>query len=148
MLELAISLKKNGHDVTITTSLKDSMINKAKKFGIKAFLMQEPPGYKLGDGKWVLNTPNGPVTSKEKTLYKIQDINFDIIHVFNDELIEHYRNLYPDNALINTQYTDGLILNYNHDSRVDKTIKLNTNLDDINKKEVIETIVSEYIDTL
>jgi hypothetical protein len=148
MLELAISLKKNGHDVTITTSLKDSMINKAKKFGIKAFPMQEPPGYKLGDGKWVLNTPNGPVTSKEKTLYKIQDINFDIIHVFNDELIEHYRNLYPDNTLINTQYTDGLILNYNHDSRVDKTIKLNTNLDDINKKEVIENIVSEYIDTL
>jgi glycosyltransferase involved in cell wall biosynthesis len=148
MLDLAVNLKKIGHDVTITTVLNDSMINKAKKNGIKAFPMQEPPGYKLGDGKWMLNTPTGTVPSKEKTLYKVQDINFDIVHVFNDELIDHYKNLYPDNVLINTQYTDGLIINDVHNSKVNKTLKLTTDLDDINKKETIETIISEYISVL
>jgi glycosyltransferase involved in cell wall biosynthesis len=148
MLDLAVNLKKIGHDVTITTVLKDSMINKAKKFGIKAFPMQEPPGYKLGDGKWMLNTPTGAVPSKKKTLYKVQDINFDIIHVFNDELIDHYKNLYPDNVLINTQYTDGLIINDIHNNKVNKTLKLTTNLDDVNKKETIESIMSEYISVL
>jgi hypothetical protein len=119
-----------------------------QKHGIKIYHLQEPPGFKLGDGKWVLNTPNGPIPSVEKTLYKVQDINFDIIHVFNDELIDQYNKLYPDNDIINTQFVDGLFISDIENDKVVKTIKLTTDLDNVKNPETINKIISEYIKTL
>jgi hypothetical protein len=119
-----------------------------QKYGIKVAPMQEPPGYKLGDGKWMLNTPQGPTPSAPKTLYKVQDVNFDIIHLFNDELIDHYKKLYPDNTIINTQYVDGLFVMDVQNEKVVKTIKLTTNLDETKKTETIEKIMSDYVSVL
>jgi hypothetical protein len=110
--------------------------------------MQEPPGYKLGDGKWVLNTPQGPVTSVEKTLYKVQDVKFDVVHVFNDGLIDHYHRLYPDNGIINTQFVDDLYVIDTQNENAVKTIKLTTNLDEIKKVETAKKIISDYIEVL
>lgn len=148
LAEIAIGLKKIGHDVTITTILNPSMNKIVQKHGIKVAPMQEPPGYKLGDGKWMLNTPQGPTPSVPKTLYKVQDVNFDIIHLFNDELIDHYKNLYPDNTIINTQYIDGLFVMDVQNEKVVKTIKLTTNLDETKKTETIEKIMSDYVAVL
>lgn len=147
MLQIAIELKKIGHDVTIVSLLGGPLDKTAKKNGIKLVPIQEPPSYKLGDGKWVLNTPQGPMTSVEKTLYKVQDINFDIIHVFKDELIDHYNKLYPDNGIINTQFIDGLFISDIENDKVVKTIKLTTNLDNVNT-ESLNKIMSDYIETL
>jgi hypothetical protein len=148
LTEIAIGLKKLGHDVTITTILNPVMNKIVQKHGIKIYPLQEPPGFKLGDGKWVLNTPNGPIPSAEKTLYKVQDINFDIIHVFNDELIDQYNKLYPDNDIINTQFVDGLFISDVKNDKVVETIKLTTDLDNIKNPETINKIISEYIKTL
>jgi len=148
LTEIAIGLKKLGHDVTITTILNPVMNKIVQKHGIKIYHLQEPPGFKLGDGKWVLNTPNGPIPSVEKTLYKVQDINFDIIHVFNDELIDQYNKLYPDNDIINTQFVDGLFISDIENDKVVKTIKLTTDLDNVKNPETINKIISEYIKTL
>jgi hypothetical protein len=147
MLQIAIELKKIGHDVTIVSLLGGPLDKTAKKHGIKLVPIQEPPAYKLGDGNWVLNTPKGPVPSVEKTLYKVQDINFDIIHVFKDELIDHYNKLYPDNGIINTQFVDGLFISDIENDKVVKTIKLTTNLDNVNT-ESLNKIMSDYIETL
>jgi hypothetical protein len=147
MLQIAIELKKIGHDVTIVSLLGGPLDKTAKKHGIKLVPIQEPPSYKLGDGKWVLNTPQGPMPSVEKTLYKVQDINFDIIHVFKDELIDHYNKLYPDNGIINTQFIDGLFISDIENDKVVKTIKLTTNLDNVNT-ESLNKIMSDYIETL
>jgi hypothetical protein len=147
MLQIAIELKKMGHDVTIVSLLGGPLDKKAKKHGIKLFPIQEPPSYKLGDGKWMLNTQQGSVPSVEKTLYKVQDINFDIIHVFKDELIDHYNKLYPDNGIINTQFVDGLFISDIENDKVLKTIKLTTNLDNVNA-ESLNKIMSDYIETL
>jgi len=148
LAEIAIGLKKLGHDVTITTILNPVMNKIVQKHGIKIYHLQEPPGFKLGDGKWVLNTPNGLIPSVEKTLYKVQDINFDIIHVFNDELIDQYNKLYPDNDIINTQFVDGLFISDIENDKVVKTIKLTTDLDNVKNPETINKIISEYIKTL
>jgi len=148
LAEIAIGLKKLGHDVTITTILNPVMNKIVQKHGVKIYHLQEPPGFKLGDGKWVLNTPNGLIPSVEKTLYKVQDINFDIIHVFNDELIDQYNKLYPDNDIINTQFVDGLFISDIENDKVVKTIKLTTDLDNVKNPETINKIISEYIKTL
>jgi hypothetical protein len=148
MLQIAIELKKIGHDVTIVSLLGGRLDKTAKNHGIKLVPIQEPPSYKLGDGKWMVNSPQGPIPSVEKTLYKVQDINFDVIHIFNDELIEHYNRLYPDNLIINTQYVDGLFVMDIENDKVAKTIKLTTNLDEIKKKETLEKIMSDYIEIL
>jgi hypothetical protein len=147
MLQIAIELKKMGHDVTIVSLLGGPLDKTAKKHGIKLFPIQEPPSYKLGDGKWMLNTPQGSAPSVEKTLYKVQDINFDIIHVFKDELIDHYNKLYPDNGIINTQFVDGLFISNVENDKVVKTIKLTTNLNNVNA-DSLNKIMSDYIETL
>jgi hypothetical protein len=147
VLQLAIELKKLGHEVTIVSLLGGPLDKTAKKHGIKLYPIQEPPSYKVGDGKWMLNTAQGPKPSIEKTLYKVQDINFDIIHVFNDDLIDHYNKLYPDNGLINTQFVDGLFITDIENDKVVKTIKLTTKLDNLNT-EGVNKIMSDYIETL
>lgn len=148
LAEIGIGFKKLGHEVTITAMLTPEMVKMVQKHGVKVCPMQEPPGYKLGNGKWMLNGPQGPVPSAEKTLYKVQDVKFDVVHVFNDELIDHYKNLYPDNSIINTQYVDGLFVMDVQNEKVNKTIKLTTNLDEVKKTENIEKIIADYIETL
>lgn len=148
MLQMATDLKKNGHEVTIVSLLGGPLDNAAKKNGIKLCPIQEPPSYKLGDGKWMLNGPQGPTPSTEKTLYKVQDTKFDVVHVFNDELIDHYNRLYPDNSIVNTQYVDGLFIADNNNEKVGVTIKLTTSLDEIKKPETIKKIMSDYIEVL
>ena len=49
--------------------------------GVKVFNPQEPPGFKLGDGKWLLKTQQGDVNSQPNTLYKLKDVSFDLIYV-------------------------------------------------------------------
>jgi len=148
LAEIGIGIKKLGHDVTITSILTPTMNKLVQKHGVKVCSMQEPPGYKLGDGKWVLNGPQGPTPSVEKTLYKVQDVNFDVIHIFNDELIDHYNRLYPDNTIVNTQYIDDLFVVDTQSEKVAKTIKLTTNLVEVKKTETVQKIISDYIELL
>lgn len=147
MLEIGTKLKKLGHDITVTSTLGGPLMVKAKKNNIKTVSIQEPPGFKLGDGKWVLQTQNGPVPSVEKTLYKVSDIEFDISHVFNDELIDHFIKIYGDNVLINNNFSDGLIVNTNKNNLVAKTIDMKTNLDLITN-EFINDLLKEYNEVL
>lgn len=148
LAEIGIGIKKLGHDVTITSMLTPTMNKLVQKQGVKVCPMQEPPGYKLGDGKWMLNGPQGSTPSVEKTLYKVQDVNFDVIHIFNDELIDHYNRLYPDNTIVNTQYIDDLFVVDTQSEKVAKTIKLTTNLAEVKKTEALQKIISDYIELL
>jgi glycosyltransferase involved in cell wall biosynthesis len=100
VFELAKQLKKLGHDVSICSSIGEPLLSVSHKLGIKMYNIQEPPGYKLGDGKWMLNTPNGTVPSALNTLYKIQDINFDIIHLNHKPVTEHLLRFYPETPTI------------------------------------------------
>jgi hypothetical protein len=147
IIEIATNLKKLGHDITVTSSLGGPLMVKAKKNNIKMVSIQEPPGFKLGDGKWLVQTQNGPMPSVEKTLYKMSNINFDILHVFNDELIDHFIKIYGDNTLINNNFIDGLIVNNNKNELVAKTISMKTNLELITN-EFIDNLLKQYNEVL
>ena len=147
MMEIACMLKKLGHDVTVTSNLGGPLMVKAKKNNVKTVSIQEPPGFKLGDGKWTVQTQNGPIPSAEKTLYKVSNTHFDISHVFNDELIQHFIKIYGDNVLVNNNFSDGLVINNNTNESVAKTIEMKTNIDLITS-EFIDSLLKQYSEVL
>ena len=96
----------------------------------------------------MLNGPQGPTPSVEKTLYKVQDIKFDVIHVFNDELIDHYTKLFPENSIVNTQYIDGLFNTDTNNEKVGATVKLTTKLEEVKNPYTIKKIMLDYVEVL
>lgn len=100
VFELAKQLIKQGCEVSICSSLGNPLANEAKRLGIKLFTLQEPPGFKLGDGQWKLKTVNGEILSEANTLYKVNDVNFDVIHLNHKPVTEHLLRLYPNTPVI------------------------------------------------
>ena len=100
VFELAKQLIKQGCDVTICSAIGNPLAAVAQQLGIKLFTFKEPPGFKLGDGKWKLKTTDGDVDSQINTLYKINDISFDVIHLNHKPITEHLLRLYPDTPII------------------------------------------------
>jgi hypothetical protein len=94
--ELAKSLIKLNCSVTVLSQIGGPLTEMAKKIGIKCVSFDNPPGYKMGDGQWFLNTPNGKEISKPNVLYKITDVDFDIIHVQHKPITEQILSLYPN----------------------------------------------------
>lgn len=104
--ELAKELSKQNCEVHIVSQIGSKMIKRIEKYGVKCFSLNEPPGYKLGDGKWVLNTPQGPQTSQPNMLYKISDEKYDILHINHKPIGEHLLKLYPNIPAINTIHSE------------------------------------------
>ncbi len=100
VFELAKQLIKEGCNVSICSNIGNPLASIAKNLGIKTYMLQEPPGFKLGDGKWKLKSSNGEVLSQANTLYKLQNINFDVIHLNHKPVTEHLLRLYPDTPVI------------------------------------------------
>jgi hypothetical protein len=100
-MELAKGLSKNGCEVYITSQIGKSFKIESEKHNIKVYPIQEPPGFKLGDGKWYLNTPQGQVVSRPNTLYKVKEMNFDIIHANHTPITQRLLQLYPNNNFVN-----------------------------------------------
>jgi hypothetical protein len=94
--ELAKSLIKLNCSVTVLSQIGGPLTEMARKIGIKCVSFDNPPGYKMGDGQWFLNTPNGKEISKPNVLYKITDVDFDIIHVQHKPITEQILSLYPN----------------------------------------------------
>jgi len=104
--ELAKNLVKKGHNVSVLSEIGGPLTEMAKKLGIKVFSFQEPPGYKRGDGKWNIQTPNGVEQSKDGLLYKISETNFDIIHVQHEPVTNLILQLYPQEEKIATIHSE------------------------------------------
>jgi len=104
--ELAKELTKQNCEVHIVSQLNDVMVKRIEKFGVKCFSLREPPGYKLGDGKWALNTPNGVVTSQQGQIYKMKDVKYDILHLNHKPITEHLLKLYPNIPAVNTVHSE------------------------------------------
>jgi len=110
VFELAKELVKQGCDVSICSQLGNPLYKKAQRIGIKLYPLDEPPGYKKGDGKWVINTANGPVKSEIGKIYKISNIDFDIIHLNHKPVTEHLLRFYPGTETICTIHSEVLDL--------------------------------------
>jgi glycosyltransferase involved in cell wall biosynthesis len=119
--ELAKQLIKNNCDVTICSNLiGGDLAKKAKSFGIKTYNLSEPPGYKRGDGKWLLNTSNGPTPSVNGTLYAISKVDFDVLHLSHKPITEYIMRLYPEIPVISTIHSEVIEL---ENPVIDKRIK-------------------------
>lgn len=104
--ELAKNLIKQNCDVTVVSNIGGPLTTIAERAGINCVSLSNPPGYKMGDGKWGLNTGNGFELSKDKVLYKIKDVNFDIIHVQHKPITENIIRLYPNIDKIATIHSE------------------------------------------
>lgn len=100
VFELAKNLIKNGCEVSICSNLGQPLSNLAKSHGIKLYTLQEPPGYKLGDGKWLLKTTEGEIPSTPNTLYRLEDKNFHVVHLNHKPVTEHLLRLFSDTPIL------------------------------------------------
>ena len=100
VFELAKQLIKEGCDVSVCSNIGQPLVSVANKLGIKMYNLQEPPGFKLGDGQWKLKSTEGEVVSQPNTLYKLMDIDFDVIHLNHKPVTEHLLRLFPNTPVI------------------------------------------------
>jgi hypothetical protein len=147
ILEIASKLKKENHNITICSNINGKIANLAKTKGIILAPIQQPPGFALGDGKWKIKTQNGEFVSQPNTLYKVKEHNFDIIHIFDDEIIDHMNKLYVGCNLINTKFPNGLFINTEKNPLVKTTIEISNNIEDVKSFDV-NNILNEYIEIL
>jgi len=116
--ELAKNLIKNNCDVTVLSDIGGPLTTMAQNLGIKVYSHNEPPGFKVGDGNWGMQTPNGFEASKPNMLYKISEPNFDIIHIQHKPIAERIVQLYPNVDKIYTIHSEVISLEdpIKHDS--------------------------------
>lgn len=95
--ELAKGLKKINCDVTVVSEIDGPLSKMAKEIGIKVLPHDQPPGFKMGDGQWGMNLPDGtPQVSKQGMLYKISDVTFDLIHAQHKPVTDRVCKIYPE----------------------------------------------------
>lgn len=96
VFELAKELKKLNCSVTVLSQIGGPLTDMAKNLGIKCLSFEEAPGFKLGDGKWGFNTPEGFKPSTENVLYRVSEVDYDIIHMQHKPVAERMIQFYPE----------------------------------------------------
>ena len=96
VFELAKELKKLNCSVTVLSQIGGPLTDMAKKIGIKCLPFEDAPGFKLGDGKWGFNTPEGFKPSTENVLYRVSEVDYDIIHMQHKPVAERMIQFYPE----------------------------------------------------
>jgi len=94
--ELAKSLTKLNCSVTVLSQIGGPLTEMAKKLGIKCVSFENAPGFKLGDGQWSFQTPNGEQVSTPNALYKTSEVDYDIVHIQHKPVAERILNMYPE----------------------------------------------------
>ena len=120
VFELAKSLIKLNCSVTILSQIGGPVTDMAKKLGIKCVSFENAPGFKLGDGQWGMNTPEGFKPSTPNALYQVSDVDYDIIHFQHKPVAERILNMYPELPKISAIHSEVISL---EDPVVDPTIK-------------------------
>jgi hypothetical protein len=94
--ELAKNLINMNCDVTVISQIGGPLTDMAKKIGIKCVSFEQAPGFKIGDGIWQYNNGKEVLYSEPKVMYKISDVNFDIIHIQHKPVAQKLCEFYPD----------------------------------------------------
>ena len=151
--ELAKSLRKLNCDVTVVSDINGPLSRNAKTYGIKTLPFSDFPGYKLGDGKWVLNTPQGPQVSQPNLFYKISEVDYDIIHTQHKPVTERVVQMYPNIPKVSTIHSEVIDLeNPLVDDTILKYITIRPEIQnkivdidgvDVNKTEVVYNPIDE-----
>jgi len=141
ILDLISKLRKENHDITLCANMQGKIPMKAKQIGVKLAPIQQPPGFALGDGKWKINTQDGVMVSQPNTLYKIKEFNYDVIHTFDDEIIDHMNKIYPNSNIVNTVFSNGLVFANSNNPIVKTTIEMGNEV-------VLNNVVDKYFEVI
>lgn len=98
-LPLVDKLKSEKYNVTVCTPVNPSEENNFRKLiakNVKFFPLSQPPGYKVGDGQWTIQTQNGDVKSEPNKLYRVSEVKFDLTHAIDTDATKYLGQLYPD----------------------------------------------------
>lgn len=106
VLELAKGLIKENCDVTIWSKIGSPLKEMAHSFGIKTYDISSPPTFKRGDGKWLVRTQNGDVPSVENTLYKVSNMEYDVIHSNHKPITENLVRMFPNTPIITSIHSE------------------------------------------
>ncbi len=120
VFELAKSLIKLNCSVTVLSQIGGPVTDMAKKLGIKCVSFENAPGFKLGDGQWGMNTPEGFKPSTPNMLYRVSDVDYDIVHFQHKPVAERILNMYPELPKISAIHSEVISL---EDPVTDPTIK-------------------------
>jgi glycosyltransferase involved in cell wall biosynthesis len=104
--ELARGLKKLNCDVTVLSDINGPLSKIANQQGIKVLSFNDAPGFKMGDGKWGFNTPQGTQPSQPNVMYKTGEVNFDIIHTQHTPITNQICQMYPNIGKISTIHSE------------------------------------------
>ncbi|MBC7474935.1 MAG: glycosyltransferase [Candidatus Sericytochromatia bacterium] len=91
LLKLIEDLKQQNTDISLISNVDKNLADLIKKSKIKLYSFQNPPYFKIGDGKWSINRE----ISEVNKLYKINENTFDVLYVNHKSLSEYLLNLYP-----------------------------------------------------
>jgi hypothetical protein len=142
--ELAKSLLKLNCDVTVISQIGGPLTDMAKRIGIKCLSFEESPGFKLGDGKWGFNSPEGFKPSTENMMYRVSEVNYDIIHMQHKPVAERMIQFYPEIDKIYSIHSEVIELEdpIKHES-IKKYIAIRPEIKDhiVNKFEIPEESV-------
>jgi hypothetical protein len=92
----------------------------ANQYGIKTFPFSNSPGYKMGDGKWGFNTPEGFQPTTPNVMYKMSSVDYDIIHTQHTPVTNQVCQMYPTIDKICTIHSEVIEL---ENPVLDETIK-------------------------
>jgi hypothetical protein len=144
-LETAKGLAKNGCDVTVVSAnISNNFVNICKNHGIKVYKIDEPPHYKLGDGMWLINTPEGPKPTQKNVLYRVNHETFDVIHANHTPITQRLLQLYPESNFVNIVRSEVIDLeNPVVDSKIKKYIAIRPSIKDyiVNEFDISEDMV-------
>ena len=93
-------LLKENAEITVVSNVDEKLSRILKRMGVNVFSLQEPPNFKLGDGQWKLKSVNGEIVSEPKTLYKLGEKPFNLLHLIKKPVVDHLLRLYPDTPII------------------------------------------------
>lgn len=110
VFEMAKELVKKGCEVSICSNIGLPLSKMATNLGIKLYGLQEPPGFKMGDGKWLIQGPQGFQPTEPNKIYKVQDVKFDVLHLNHKPITEHLLRFYPETDTICTIHSEVLEL--------------------------------------
>jgi glycosyltransferase involved in cell wall biosynthesis len=108
--ELSRGLKKLNCDVTVLSDINGPLSKLAQQQGIKVLPFTNPPGYKLGDGKWGYSTPQGFQATTPNVMYKTSEVDYDIVHTQHTPVTTQICQMYPNIDKISTIHSEVISL--------------------------------------
>ena len=96
VFELAKELLKLNCDVTVMSQIGGPLTDMAKRIGIKCITFEQAPGFKMGDGQWGFDAGNGYQVSTPNMMYRVSEVNFDLIHMQHKPVAERMIQFYPE----------------------------------------------------